>query len=273
MCIMKWCSTLCMLLIIGFQAPVAPIEARVPFAPMLVEGSDGLTHLAYELHITNYYESTGALRLDRVREVLADTQNSPLLSFNDGRMIQGGARTVLFIWITLNKEQPRPSTLHHRATFVTLRGTEERLDGAAVFVRREQPVILGSPLRGGIWLAHEGRGNPKTHHWGSQLALNGRVIIPQRFAINLIGLDPNGNAVKGDLQKSANEDWVGFGTEVLSVADGIVRDVYDGADSNKPLAPLDPDIAMTAQALYGNYIVLEIAPARSLTTRTFSEIA
>ena len=39
----------------------APVEARVPFSPTLVMGTDGLQHLAYEIHITNFYGDTGPL--------------------------------------------------------------------------------------------------------------------------------------------------------------------------------------------------------------------
>ena len=55
----------------------APVEARVPFSPTLVTGTDGLQHLAYEIHITNFYGDTGlltALDLD----VKADGSDAPL---------------------------------------------------------------------------------------------------------------------------------------------------------------------------------------------------
>lgn len=43
------------------QQALAPVEARVPFAPTAFVGSDGLTHLAYELHVTSIYRDTGPL--------------------------------------------------------------------------------------------------------------------------------------------------------------------------------------------------------------------
>jgi hypothetical protein len=45
------------------QSSQAEVEVRVPQPPQVVEGSDGLPHLAYELHITNFYQSTGTLDL------------------------------------------------------------------------------------------------------------------------------------------------------------------------------------------------------------------
>ena len=252
----------------------APVEARVPVQPIAFAGSDGLAHLGYELYLTNYYKSTGALRLERV-EVFGDDGPTPLLRHNGDdlrdwvvhpgdrsrsagdRSIQGGMGAVIYLWVTLKPGVPVPASVRHRLVLVSEKGAEEILDGAPVSVRRAGPVVFGPPIRGGIWLAHEGPGNPKSHHWGSQLALNGRVTIPQRFAIDLIGLDPAGSAVKGDFKTSANEDWTGFGAEVLAVADGVVRGAHDGSSDNPPLAALAPPEDIST-SLYGNHVVLDL---------------
>ena len=56
----------------------APVEARVPFAPSPVVGTDGLKHLAYELHVTNFYGDTGSLT-PRGLSVFGDASETPLL--------------------------------------------------------------------------------------------------------------------------------------------------------------------------------------------------
>src|SRR5512142_1229849 len=56
----------------------APVEARVPFAPSAFVGSDGLTHLAYELHVTNFYGDSGALKPQGLK-VFGDDAAAPLL--------------------------------------------------------------------------------------------------------------------------------------------------------------------------------------------------
>lgn len=48
------------------QGTQAPVEVRVPLAPQPVAASDGLVHIAYELHVTNYYQSTGTLHLQQL---------------------------------------------------------------------------------------------------------------------------------------------------------------------------------------------------------------
>lgn len=57
---------------------LAPVEARVPFAPVAFPGTDGRLHLAYELHVTNFYGDTGPLK-PRGLQVYADDSKTPLL--------------------------------------------------------------------------------------------------------------------------------------------------------------------------------------------------
>ncbi len=47
--------------------PYIPIELYTPFAPRPFEGSDGKTHLAFEMHITNFYRDTGAIVLEELQ--------------------------------------------------------------------------------------------------------------------------------------------------------------------------------------------------------------
>lgn len=94
----------------------APVEARVPMPPTAVLGSDGQKHLAYEVHLTNFYSSNGPLRLTDLSVVPQDS-STPLATYKgkelaglakphpdentDGITIPAGSRVVLFLWITL----------------------------------------------------------------------------------------------------------------------------------------------------------------------------
>lgn len=113
------------------------------------------------------------------------------------------------------------------------------------------------------WLAHEGPGNADSHHWGSLVAVNGQLTIPQRYALDLVGLDPKGHAMRPgvkDIGKSRHADWIGYGADVLAVADGVVRDMRDGQAEHPPLSPQSEPESLTAHGLFGNYVVLEIRP-------------
>ena len=255
----------------------APVEARVPFAPSMFVGSDGAAHLAYELHVTNFYGDTGPL-IPKQLEISSDTSRSPLLVLDKGQLrvqvrpapaegetlaIPAGKRLVIFIWITLAAGDPVPRQLTHKIDFETDKQTIVSLDGAPVRVSDQKPMTLAPPVRGGQWLAHEGPGFAQSHHWGSLVAVNGDLTIPQRFALDLVGVDQSGKALRDgtkDLQRTHHTDWIGYGWDVLAVADGIVRRTRNDAPEHPPLSPQPEPAALTADALFGNHVVLELAP-------------
>lgn len=256
---------------------MAPVEARVPFAPAGFTGTDGAVHLAYELHITNFYGDTGALK-PKGLQVFADDSNTPLLALDQDALSQWarpapaehtvvsiapGKRTVLYVWITLPAGTPVPQSLRHHIDFETDKQAVVSLDGAATKVGAEKPTVLGPPLRGGRWLAHEGPGNAQSHHWGSLVAVNGDLTIPQRYALDLVGIDAAGHALQPgvkDIQKSSYADWIGYGAQVIAVADGVVRATRDGEQEHQPLSPQPEPSSLTAAGLFGNYVVLELSP-------------
>lgn len=256
----------------------APVEVRVPQPPRPTAGSDGVTHLAYELHVGNFYKDTGTLILRRV-SVYGDDGTTPLASFvdaqvndllahpadvaRDGVPVEGGGRVVLFLWLDLPAGARPPRVLRHQLEFRPPSGPEQLVDGVRTPVDAAPPIVIGPPLGGGRWLAHEGPGNHLSHHWGSLVAANGRVTIPQRYAIDFFGLDGAGHAVRAALDKlteSTNADWAGYGAPVLAVADGVVRDARDGQPDNRPMTSPPSPADLTARSLMGNFVVLEIAP-------------
>ncbi|WP_163231580.1 M23 family metallopeptidase [Caulobacter rhizosphaerae] len=255
----------------------APVEVRVPQPPRPTVATDGATHLAYELHVTNFYKDTGTLILRRV-SVYADDDAAPLTSFidaqvndllahpadvaRDGVPVEGGGRVVLFLWLDLPAGARPPKVLRHQLEFRPPAGPEQQVDGVLTAVDTTPPIVIGPPLGTGRWLAHEGPGNHLSHHWGSPVA-NGRVTIPQRYAVDFFGLDGAGHAVRAALDKlteSTNADWAGYGAPVLAVADGVVRDARDGSPDNRPMTSPPSPSELTTRSLMGNFVVLEIAP-------------
>ncbi len=256
----------------------AAVEAHMVHTPQSVMGSDGLRHLAYELDITNFYGDTGVLNLSGVT-VFAEDAATPLASFSGAGMasllasntdlqpdnslaIKSGGHAVIFLWLTLLKGTSLPDRLRHHLDFKNEKGVVQTADDVFVPVSNAPPVVIGPPLRG-LWLADEGPGYAQSHHWGSLVAENGRLTIPQRYAIDFFGLDTKGHAVRMPIEKLAEsqlEDWAGFDAEVLAVADGVVSQVQDGIPDHKPLSPQTEPSELTPEALYGNFVILEIAP-------------
>lgn len=255
-------------------AALAPVEVRVPAAPQIFIGSDGARHLAYELHVTNYYSDTGPLSLDGV-DVLDADATTPLLRLSGAELagmskpqpkegskpvVDPGKRIVVYVWLTLQPGASAPKQLRHHLDLGAA-GNAFVVDGVPVSVDARAVPVIGAPLRGGRWLAHEGPGAAQSHHWGSLVAINGTLTIPQRFALDLVGVDDAGHALRPsatDLQKTTYQDWVGYGAEVIAVADGTVVGARDGEVDNKPFTPQPEPKSLTTNDLFGNYVVIDI---------------
>ena len=255
----------------------ARVEVRQGVRPVPFTGSDGRIHFAYELHLT---EASGVqdITLERV-EVLGGGSAGTLALYGPrdldervmhpaasraaryGRLTPGGMTAVVPIWISLTQGQTASESVRNRLTFAGNSGAAPVVE-VSTSLRGSIPVVLGPPLRGGMWLAHNGPGDHRAAHWGSVLAGPRRITIPQRYAIDFIGLDAAGRAVRRDVQGSSNTDWVGFGAEVLAVADGTVQDVRDGVTDWAPLYEPPAPAGLGLQFVGGNYVVLELAGRR-----------
>jgi len=254
-------------------------EARIPFAPHVVTGSDGQRHLAYKLRITSFQSHDDALRLTRLA-IFGDAGDVPMITIGgaglqrllnrsaaEGKSVEGipiasGRTLPLFLWLTLPAGLG-PGSLRQQLTFVTAKGEIERADDVPTAVIENAPVKIAPPLRGGRWLVVDGPGNPLSHHWGSPVVIDGKLSIPQRFASDWFGLDEGNHSLRSRyeaLTSSVDEDWAGYGREVLAVADGVIVDARDGIANGKPLRPLETPADLTAQTLYGNFVILAIAP-------------
>ena len=154
-----------------------PVDLEIPIAPTPVK-ADGKVHLVYELHITNFDKPARDLTLTRL-EIFGDGQDAAPLarlvgedltkqmsrpgapkSLMDKRRIAGGMRAVVFLWITVDSASAVPRTLSHRLAFDIEKVKGERtVKGAVVQVRRDDPIVIGPPLRGEGWMAANGPSN------------------------------------------------------------------------------------------------------------------
>jgi imidazolonepropionase-like amidohydrolase len=254
------------------QESAARVDMRVAVAPTPFKGSDGQTHLAYEL-VVNDIPRVGA-RIDRV-EVFGEPDAKPLVTYAEadlngrvmrpeadpkvryGRVVPSGTTALIHVWLTLAEDQLVPRTLRHSFR-VSTEGGEGLLAGdARIDVHASAPAIVGSPFGAGAWLVHNGPGQHQSAHWGSALVDQRTARIPQRYAIDFIGVDDMGRAVRGDFRKSSNDDWIGFGREVLAGVEGAVYAAYDGIVDNRPLAELPRPSSPSAEHTYGNYVIIK----------------
>jgi hypothetical protein len=272
-----------MLLAVSGQEPSARVDVRAAVAPTPFKGSDGRTHLAYEL-VVNDIPQLGA-QINRV-EVFAGSDAKPLVTYAGsdldqrvmrpeadpkvryGRAIPGGATALIHVWITLAENQPVPNSLRHSFQVSTEGGQTLVVTDARVGVRSAPPIAVGSPFRAGTWLAHNGPGQHRSAHWGSALLERRTARIPQRYAIDFIGVDDNGRAVRGDFRRSSNNDWIGFRREILAVFDGTVYAARDGIVDNQPLVEPTRPSSPSAADTYGNYVIVSAGDGTFRSLRT-----
>lgn len=253
-----------------------PVDLEIPCPPTPVNAG-GKTHLAYELHVTNFDALARELNLTRV-EVLGDESSAAPLAqiagddlakqlgrpgapkgLADKRRIAGGMRAVVFIWITLESGAAVPRTLRHRLTFAIEKVSGDRtVEGATVDVRREAPLVIGPPLRGEGWMAANGPSNRvDNEHRRAINTVDGRASIAQRFAIDWIKFGPNGQLWSRDFEKNA--DWFGYGAEILAVADGVVTTITDSIPENKSDTRAVP---ITLETIAGNCVIQDLGGGR-----------
>ena len=249
--------------------PSASLDVHITSPPLPVR-IGGRIHLAYELHLTSFRAVD--LALTSITVLGGERDSVPLANYrdealraglaragsprdgSDARVIHSGMRVVYFVWLALDESTAVPPTLHHRISFDVLAGTDREageVDSGRVDVRRDAPVVLDAPLRGGPWVAVYDPSSIGGHR-RAWFAIDGRARIPARFAIDWIRLDDDGRVRRGDASTLTNAP--GYGAEVLAVADGVAVAVVDGVP--EPTTPITLDNAA------GNYVTLDMGVGR-----------
>ena len=243
-------------------------DAQVPVAPSPV-AIEGARWLIYELHLTNFSrEPLGVQKLD----VLDGSQNRELISFESqnlaarlatvssaevkDRVIDPGQRAIIYIEVPLTSGIS-PVSLRHRIGYAN--PGSNRVDHVltgAVTVRTAPRLALGPPLRGGPWAAIYDWPWPRGHR-RVFYALDGRARLPGRFAIDWVLLDDQGRQSHDDPDLVAN--FLGYGAEVLAVADARVAEVRDGVKES-PRVSTNP--AHPLEEASGNFVVLDLGDGR-----------
>jgi hypothetical protein len=247
---------------------LTPLVGRVLSPPWPVAGSDGRTHLVYELILGN--ATRGMAELRKV-EIVDQPSGKVLLALDQEevakRLSLGGRRGaetarldvaqfgVMFLHLAINRGEPIPRALAHRIAghFSFARpALDLAMTIADVAVVDMRPVVLGPPLIGKGYLAGDGCCDT-IRHVRALLPLNGGFVLAQRFAIDWEQADVENRLVKGDPKVLGNYNI--FGKEVIAVADGTVvgsrndlpEQVPGALPANLPIDQAD-----------GNFVVLDI---------------
>jgi murein DD-endopeptidase len=248
--------------VLGFQRIWPPIKAY------------GQVLLGFELHITNFRATD--ITLNRVDVFSQDAIDQPIASYQDAnlmnsiarpgapssladtRAIGGGMRAVVYLWLTFDKVEAVPHSLRHRFLFTIAdsgdKSEERMMEAARIHIPKEAPVVISAPLQDGNWAAGNGPSNGSIHR-RALIPVSGQARIAQRLAIDWVQLGDDGKAWHGGSQE--NQNWYGYGAEVLAVADGVVAEVKDGIPENVPLSPTRA-VPITPETVGGNHVILDL---------------
>jgi murein DD-endopeptidase MepM/ murein hydrolase activator NlpD len=225
-----------------------PIVGAVSHAPIPFTGSDGRTHLAYELEATNF--TTAKTTIQRLQVLDADT-NEVVATLDAkevaARLQPAGLRepvdtlapsmtALVFLHVSFDKANRVPDRLVHRLSVKSAAAppgqqkiTEKKV-GTTEIDRREV-VVVGPPLEGSTYLAADSCCDA-TRHTRAALPINGRIWLSQRYAVDYEQLDADDRIYSGE--KGDLESYTIYGQEALAVADGTVVEVIDGLPEQKP---------------------------------------
>lgn len=246
--------------------PLNPLALGVTHAPQAFAAGDGRVHLTWEVQASNL---TNAALPVRSIAVWADGGAQPLLEYKGADIpahltplaqwskpsdrIEASGAATLWLDLALDKGAPLPTTLETRV------GVEgEGIAGADATTRVRVPVdatkprVIRPPLAGKRWGVFEGCCDAANHHRRGQRSVDGRLVLPERYAIDFVQLDKDGNLFKGS---DVLEHYYAFGKPVLAVADATVVDVYDELADVPPHAKLPPPSLPRAG---GNHVILDL---------------
>jgi murein DD-endopeptidase MepM/ murein hydrolase activator NlpD len=157
------------------------------------------------------------------------------------------------LWLRFDKPADVPRAVAHRLSVTVDDFTEPVTSDLADAAIEEIRLAVDPPLRGGPWWAGNGPDNTSGHR-RAFVPIGGNAWLGQRFAIDFMLFDPQGLSQTGD--GTRNQDYPGYGQEVLSVADARVLSVVDGVVENAP--GKGDAIPFTLATVAGNQVSLDI---------------
>jgi hypothetical protein len=256
--------------------PVAVTAGPLP-KPVIVNGRN---HLVYELHLTN----VAPIPIEIISlDIYGDDEGKPLASYRgetlanllvpaenlltsmrsdqpaEARKIAEGHSVVIFLNLELDPETHPPNTLRHRFYF-SIRGNpdlERTVNGPVIALVHSPPPVLHPPLRGSGWIALNALAT--YDHRRAFQAVDGKLCIAQRFAIDWMQLGPDGHLFHDNPKSNAN--FYGYGAKVLAVADARVADLREDVAENQGNNPRGGR-HVTVDSAVGDYVTLDLGAGR-----------
>jgi hypothetical protein len=245
---------------------MTPVLLEVRDAPVPFSGSDGRTHLVYELWMTNF--SSADAEVKRVEVVgdgkvletldaaaIAQRLQSAVVRKASGTMA-AGKQGLLFLHLTLPEGADVPHRLSHRVMVhadAAPPGQQEITEtGGEITVNRRAVALIAAPLSGEGYVSADSCCDA-TRHTRAALPVNGRVWIAQRYAVDWEQVDAQRRIYNGS--KETLESYTIFGKPVLAVADATVVSATDGLPEQ---TPGKYPINISLEDADGNSVILDL---------------
>ncbi len=244
-----------------------PVVGSVLAPPMPVAATDGKTHLAYELVLTNANPQdvtlTSVAAVAGGNTLLTLTGDGlaywtrPLGSPTPPTTIRGGQTALVWLDVVID-EANIPSDITHTVGIsvpepqppVTEPTMTETI--APTTVDNRKPVTISPPLSGDNWVSANGCCDMTSHRMAVN-PLNGALWAAERYAIDYVHLTADGRLFNGD--KADLQSYSSFGADVLAVADGQVVAVVNNLPEQIPGA--NP-VGLPLDQYAGNHVVQDI---------------
>jgi Peptidase family M23 len=249
---------------------MTPLLLQVLDAPVPFAGSDGSTHVVYELVVTNF--SSAEVAVEKV-EVLGDgvvlqtldpaaiaIRLQPAGQRESTGSLARSTQGLLFLHVVLAPGAQIPHELTHRISArvsAAPPGHQELTEtGGPTTIDRQSIVVIGPPLQGSSYISADSCCDA-TRHTRAALPINGRVWISQRMAVDWEQLDAQGRVYSGPREKL--ESYTIFGKPVLAVADAVVVDTANDEPEQTP-GEFPDNISLTQAD--GNFVILDLGQNR-----------
>ena len=249
-------------------ATVTPVIGSALSSPVAVAATDGKTHIAYELILTNTMLSpttihsikatAGGRTLFALSEDELSASMKNLGSKAPGKVLGAGQSAVVLMDATVERFADVPGEISHVLDVEVSQPNLPLLPKnltqtvATTAIDKRKPIVIKPPLDGPHWVNGNGCCGVTAHRVALS-PLNGKLWAPERYAVDYVQLNDAGLMYAGD--KSSLESYVAFGAKVHSVADGTVVAV------NRGLPEQVPELWPTGLRLNdygGNYVIADI---------------
>lgn len=241
------------------------IEASVNFIAPGVVGTTEVVY-QYELNIRNNIHTSLLLKQIDVIDPFEPAQ--PLARFSDEALQEifdtpgirpstgnlelignrsGSANLVLSV-----PKHNLPAEIFHRLVFIVQSGDNSReytMEVARYNLPPPSTLTIRPPVDAGNWAYFT------FAHSNTRQLIEGNAIYPQRFALDMAKVSPEGRFAKND--SGANESYYSYGQDILAVADGHVIAIREDLEDND-MTSGKTAVEINRETSGGNYVFVRI---------------